>query len=984
MANPAELQPCSNKDQGPVADLDTTPSPAVRSSYITPSPSIVPTKTPSEWPQYHYHCKHSHDHAVIADPSGRFERYDQRLGRGAYKKVFVAFDHEQGVEVAWNEIKVDHLRRPDRRKIWSEISILKTLRHDNVINLFHAWTAMNQHGIEYIYFVTELMSSGTLRQFIRKTKGPIKRRVLKNWCMQVLRGLDYLHRYDPPIIHRDLKCDNIFVNGNSGHLKIGDLGLATFKHREHASSVLGTPEYMAPEMYEERYDEKVDSYAFGMCVLEMVTREYPYMECTNPAQIYRRVTAGIPPATLEKVADDDVRAFIGYCIQPNPDKRPTAAEILAHPFLTTDEPVLAPLPLELGADYLATVECISRKSSRAAESLAAHSLHQPSPPPNEIIASQSAPPPPLPATMADPPCLSSRSSSASSVASPSPEAASKATVLSAKVLEYLKDSQELQLEVQCSVPNAGAQVISFLFHLESDTARSIGTEMVQEGVLSESELLYAERKIGRALQAWVDGELARDPTGQTHLTQYPCFHIQGNFTPTRRPSDSGTDPAGEPDSMYGSTLGNEAQSTLPKQLATAVSAMDQAKGHGDLSSQGVSEAEESLSELELDGSYPIDMSRAIAVPDGTAPGATTILPSPSTMLPPRPLEAARPPSMLPQASQHRKFPFVPEMHGLQTSKAYLMRRASERTRPNQHRQVAVLTDPAHANSTPSSPILGGGHPYAFPSAVVGAPFVTMAPLHGCSPPKGTHSGYSPLLPAGPAWAGGAGINASLSTAPMARSLSREHPLAAPTTPHGLTQLTLGEPALLPEIAGSDAGYSADESVTNQDPESDETTASAIPVALEAKGKHGPAPLTYSYRPPLHRGYSPSLAMFTSESLSHLAESGIAAAHGSATGYATPLAQSYNEADPEDFGPQLQPVPSRLGSYPPSEGDNGAPNDDPEVMALWRRQQQEAAEMFRNHQKEWSRLLVRRTRPNGGGGDGHHSATVSQQSPPHTS
>lgn len=48
---------------------------------------------------------------------------------------------------------------------------------------------------------------------------------------------------------------------------------------------------MAPEMYEEHYDESVDVYAFGMCMLEMITLEYPYMECHNPAQIYRRVTS---------------------------------------------------------------------------------------------------------------------------------------------------------------------------------------------------------------------------------------------------------------------------------------------------------------------------------------------------------------------------------------------------------------------------------------------------------------------------------------------------------------------------------------------------------------------------------------------------------------------------------------------------------------------------------------------------------------------
>jgi serine/threonine protein kinase len=72
-------------------------------------------------------------------------------------------------------------------------------------------------------------------------------------------------------------------------VKIGDLGLATLKNRSFAKSVIGTPEFMAPEMYEEHYDEGVDVYAFGMCMLEMATSEYPYSECMGPAQIYKKV-----------------------------------------------------------------------------------------------------------------------------------------------------------------------------------------------------------------------------------------------------------------------------------------------------------------------------------------------------------------------------------------------------------------------------------------------------------------------------------------------------------------------------------------------------------------------------------------------------------------------------------------------------------------------------------------------------------------------
>ena len=84
-------------------------------------------------------------------------------------------------------------------------------------------------------------------------------------------GLVYLHEQPVPIIHRDLKCENIFINSNSGEIRIGDLGLSTPMNNSYTSSVLGTPEFMAPELYEEHYDCQVDIYAFGMCMLEMIT-----------------------------------------------------------------------------------------------------------------------------------------------------------------------------------------------------------------------------------------------------------------------------------------------------------------------------------------------------------------------------------------------------------------------------------------------------------------------------------------------------------------------------------------------------------------------------------------------------------------------------------------------------------------------------------------------------------------------------------------
>jgi hypothetical protein len=90
---------------------------------------------------------------------------------------------------------------------------------------------------------------------------------------------------------------------------------------------------MAPELYEESYSESVDVYAFGMCVLEMTSKEYPYEECSNAAQIWKKVTGGQKPDVLNRVHDSQVREFINLCICPQ-ENRLTSSELLAHPFLS--------------------------------------------------------------------------------------------------------------------------------------------------------------------------------------------------------------------------------------------------------------------------------------------------------------------------------------------------------------------------------------------------------------------------------------------------------------------------------------------------------------------------------------------------------------------------------------------------------------------------------------------------------------------------
>ncbi|KAI3469571.1 hypothetical protein Pfo_026234 [Paulownia fortunei] len=285
---------------------------------------------------------------VEVDPTGRYGRYNEILGKGASKTVYRAFDEYEGIEVAWNQVKLyDFLQSPeDLERLYCEIHLLKTLKHSNIMKFYTSWVDTANRNIN---FVTEMFTSGTLRQYRLKHKRT-NIRAIKHWCRQILQGLLYLHSHDPPVIHRDLKCDNIFINGNQGEVKIGDLGLAAILRKSHAARCVGTPEFMAPEVYEEEYNELVDIYAFGMCILEMVTFEYPYSECTHPAQIYKKVISGKKPDALYKVKDPEVRRFVEKCLATVSD-RLSAWELLNDPFLQIDDYAYDLRPLNYQRDY---------------------------------------------------------------------------------------------------------------------------------------------------------------------------------------------------------------------------------------------------------------------------------------------------------------------------------------------------------------------------------------------------------------------------------------------------------------------------------------------------------------------------------------------------------------------------------------------------------------------------------------------------------
>nr|XP_037290864.1 LOW QUALITY PROTEIN: nuclear receptor-binding protein-like [Rhipicephalus microplus] len=230
--------------------------------------------------------------------------------------AYLAMDTEEGVEVVWNEVKFSERKnfKAKEEKIREVFDSLAQLEHPNIVKIHKYWMDKDSEKPRVI-FITEYMSSGSLKQFLKKTKRNVIKLPLqawKRWCNQILSALSYLHSCLPPILHGNMTCDTIFIQHN-GLVKLDQvLAPDAINHhvktfRENIKNVhFVAPEYgTAPVV-----TPAADIYSFGMCALEMAALEIP-----GNGDSGTQITEDVVNKTIESLENVQQKDFIRKCLR---------------------------------------------------------------------------------------------------------------------------------------------------------------------------------------------------------------------------------------------------------------------------------------------------------------------------------------------------------------------------------------------------------------------------------------------------------------------------------------------------------------------------------------------------------------------------------------------------------------------------------------------------------------------------------------------
>ena len=276
--------------------------------------------------------------SLLVTPPDRWQKHAQTINQSdvpGIDSTHLGMDTIEGVEVVWNEVSISQgkFAKQEKEKLMSMFLSLKKLHHVNVVKLHDTWHAKDKNCL---VFITEYMTSGSLRPFLEKSKKNKKGNYIKtwkHWCRQILWALSYFHQCEPPIVHNNLTCDNIYIQHN-GLLKIGcvdpdtiRLNVKTFKP-DYSSIHYAAPEYKSTEPRSPHVGG--DIYAFGICALEMIKQGFVFENGISEQQISE---------LIDSIENEQQREFIQRCCARDPAKRPTAQEALLDPTLFEVHPL---------------------------------------------------------------------------------------------------------------------------------------------------------------------------------------------------------------------------------------------------------------------------------------------------------------------------------------------------------------------------------------------------------------------------------------------------------------------------------------------------------------------------------------------------------------------------------------------------------------------------------------------------------------------
>ncbi|XP_077290358.1 serine/threonine-protein kinase Nek8-like [Arctopsyche grandis] len=238
------------------------------------------------------------------------------IGKGTYGTVYLCNSNKTNSQMVLKEVHVNSTKDDKYKEAINEIKILSTLIHPFIIRYLESF--YQNHSV---YIIMEYANQGNLAEYMFKRQHYLlpQNEILIIFC-QVLLGVQHMHMRN--IVHRDLKAENILMSGTYGNtVKIGDFGIAKILDNDKASTVIGTPYYLAPELCENKpYDSKTDIWALGCLFYEMCTHKRAF-DAPTLIGLVKEITTGnfIPINT--SYYEHEIQAIIDHMLTVVPEKR---------------------------------------------------------------------------------------------------------------------------------------------------------------------------------------------------------------------------------------------------------------------------------------------------------------------------------------------------------------------------------------------------------------------------------------------------------------------------------------------------------------------------------------------------------------------------------------------------------------------------------------------------------------------------------------